>query len=74
VKHLEYLARIGDYSPEQLVFVDESSVDRRTTYRGHAWSIVERKLSKRIFLCMDDSMTVFLSRELHYCAYLVSLL
>ena len=38
-KRLEYIARIGMYSPEQLVFVDESSVDCRTTYRGHAWSI-----------------------------------
>ncbi|KIK14598.1 hypothetical protein PISMIDRAFT_116735, partial [Pisolithus microcarpus 441] len=38
-KHLEYIARIGIYEPEQLVFVDESSVDHRTTYCGQAWSI-----------------------------------
>jgi len=33
-KRLEYEARIGRYEVEQLIFVDESSVDRRTTYRG----------------------------------------
>ncbi len=27
------------YTPEQLVFVDESACDRRTTYRGHAWAM-----------------------------------
>ncbi|KAH7923725.1 hypothetical protein BV22DRAFT_1014820 [Leucogyrophana mollusca] len=35
-KRLEFLTRIGTYMAEQLVFVDESSVDRRTTYRGRA--------------------------------------
>ncbi|KIJ10945.1 hypothetical protein PAXINDRAFT_85266, partial [Paxillus involutus ATCC 200175] len=38
-KRLEYLAQIGMYQADQLVFVDESSVDRQTTYRGHAWLI-----------------------------------
>ncbi|KAI5994818.1 hypothetical protein EDD15DRAFT_2431341, partial [Pisolithus albus] len=37
-KRAEYVTRIGAYRAEQLVFVDESSIDRRTTYRGHAWS------------------------------------
>jgi hypothetical protein len=31
-KHLEYLAQIGEYDAEQLIFVDESSVDHQTTY------------------------------------------
>ena len=34
-KRSEYLARISAYEPGQLVFVNESSVDRRTTYRTH---------------------------------------
>jgi len=38
-KQLEYLAQISAYHAPQLVFVDESSVDRRTTYRGRAYSI-----------------------------------
>lgn len=37
-KQLEYLSRIGKYEADHLVFVDESSVDRRTTYHGRAWS------------------------------------
>lgn len=28
----EFSVRIGQYNPEQLVFCDESAVDRRTTY------------------------------------------
>jgi len=35
---LRYSAKIGGYDPEQLIFVDESSVDRRTTYRTRGWA------------------------------------
>lgn len=34
----EYLARIRQYSPDQLVFVDESSCDRRTGRRAYGWA------------------------------------
>jgi hypothetical protein len=45
----EYLARIGTYRADQLVFVDESSVDRRTTYRGRAWLIRGTKAQRKAF-------------------------
>lgn len=48
-KRLDYLDRISKYHPSQLVFVDESSVDRRTTYRGHAWSIRGTKAQRKAF-------------------------
>ena len=48
-KHLEYITRIGKYEPEQLVFVDESSVDRWTTYCGQAWSIRGTKAQRKAF-------------------------
>lgn len=48
-KRLDYLTRIGKYAAEQLVFVDESSVDRRTTYRGRAWSIRGTKAQRKAF-------------------------
>ncbi|KIM53714.1 hypothetical protein SCLCIDRAFT_138427, partial [Scleroderma citrinum Foug A] len=38
-KCAEYITRIGQYSPNQLVFVDESSVDHWMTYHGQAWLI-----------------------------------
>ena len=38
-KQANYAARIGTYDANQLVFVDESAVDRRTTYHGQAWAI-----------------------------------
>ncbi|KAF8548146.1 hypothetical protein OG21DRAFT_1526691 [Imleria badia] len=47
---LEYLARIGQYEAEQLVFVDESSLDRRATYHGRAWSIKGTNAQRKSFL------------------------
>ena len=33
------LAYGSQYTPEQTVFVDESSFDRRTSIRGRAWAL-----------------------------------
>lgn len=49
VKRTEYLARIGVYRAEQLVFVDESSLDRRVSYCGRAWSIRGAKAQRKAF-------------------------
>lgn len=39
------------YTPEQLVFVDESSFDRRTAIRGKAWAVRgSRALRKSFFV------------------------
>ena len=48
-KRLDYVARISRYEARQLIFVDESSVDRRTTYRGRAWSIRGTKAQRKAF-------------------------
>ena len=48
-KRLKYIDRISKYKAEQLVFVDESSVDRRTTYRGRAWSIRGTQAQRKAF-------------------------
>lgn len=45
----DYIDRISYYSPQQLVFVDESAVDRRTTYRSRAWSIRGTKAQRKTF-------------------------
>jgi hypothetical protein len=47
----DYLLRIGGYEPNQIVFVDESAVDRRTTYRGRAYAIKGRKATHKAFFC-----------------------
>lgn len=47
----EFGARIGEYRPDQLVFVDESAVDRRTTYRGYAWSMRGHQATRKAFFC-----------------------
>jgi hypothetical protein len=38
-----------NYSSNQLVFVDESAADRRTTYRGHAWAFKGRRAVRKSF-------------------------
>jgi hypothetical protein len=48
-KRLEYFVRISQYTASQLIFVDESSVDRRTTYRGRAWSIRGTAAQRKAF-------------------------
>ena len=48
-KRTEYLAHIGTYEPDQLVFIDESAVDRHMTYRGRAWAIKGRKATCKAF-------------------------
>ena len=50
-KRANFAARIGTYEANQLVFVDESTVDRRTTYRGRAWAIWGHKATRKCFFC-----------------------
>ena len=50
-KRANFAARIGTYDANQLVFVDESAVDRRTTYRGRAWAILGKKATRKAFFC-----------------------
>lgn len=50
-KRAAFAARIGTYEAQQLVFVDESAVDRRTTYRGRAWAIKGQKATRKAFFC-----------------------
>ena len=50
-KQANFAARIVTYKANQLVFVDESAVDRRTTYRGRAWAIRGRKATRKCFFC-----------------------
>ncbi len=48
-KRAAYLARIGAYRPDQLVFADESALNRRTTYGGHVWAIKGQKATRKVF-------------------------
>ena len=48
-KRSAFAARIGTYEAEQLVFVDKSTVDRHTTYRGRAWAIRGMKATRKAF-------------------------
>ena len=42
----------SNYASDQLVFVDESAADRRTTYRGYAWAFKGRQaVRKSFFVC-----------------------
>ena len=48
-KRQQYLQRINTYTPEQLVFVDETSCDRRTANRGYGWAKEGERASRRSF-------------------------
>ena len=37
-KRAEFLIRVGEYEANQLVFVDESYVDRRLAARDYGWA------------------------------------
>lgn len=58
-KRAAYAARIGTYDPNQIVFVDECSVDRRATYRGRAWAIRGRKATRKAFFCRGRRYVFF---------------
>ncbi|KIL68989.1 hypothetical protein M378DRAFT_70483, partial [Amanita muscaria Koide BX008] len=57
-KQLEYITRISTYTPEQLIFVDESSVDRQTTYRGKAWSVCGTEAHRKAFFVCGRQFSV----------------
>jgi len=54
----EYLERISKYEAHQLVFVDESAVDRRTSYRGRAWSYSGTKAQRKAFFMRGKRYSV----------------
>ena len=47
---IEYRLKIGSqYTPEQLIFVDESACDRRTFLRSKAWALRGHKATRKQF-------------------------
>ena len=50
-KRSMFAAQIGTYEPNQLVFIDESAVNRHTTYRGWAWAICGTKATRTAIFC-----------------------
>lgn len=50
VKRSLYQLQYGKlYTPEQIVFVDESSFDRRTAIRGRAWALTGKQATRKCF-------------------------
>lgn len=50
VKRATYRHQYGtQYTPEQTVFVDESSFDRRTSIRGRAWALSGQRAVRKCF-------------------------
>jgi hypothetical protein len=37
------------YSPDQLVFVDESAFDRQVSFRGYAWAVKDERAIRKCF-------------------------
>ena len=47
--HQMFWHRIGQYHPNQLIFIDESTFDRRVTYRQMAWAIQGERVHHKEF-------------------------
>lgn len=67
IKRAQYVVKIAmGYQSYQLVFVDESSCDRRTTYRNRAWAVRGRRAVRKTFFVRGR-------RYIHYPFAILSL-
>ncbi|KIJ52296.1 hypothetical protein M422DRAFT_89347, partial [Sphaerobolus stellatus SS14] len=58
-KQAEYVQCIGsNYLSEQLVFVDESSFNQRTTYRGYGWALTGQRAVRKAFFLQGKRYSV----------------
>lgn len=49
-KRAKFIFKIGTrYTPDQIVAVDESACNRRTSYRGYGWAIKGRRAVRKAF-------------------------
>jgi len=62
-KRTRFLQKINTYTPEQLVFVDETSCDHRTANRGYGWAKEGERASRRSF-CVRGKRYVSLNCNL----------
>ena len=63
-KQAEYIYHIGSvYSSEQPVFVDESSADCWTTYRGYTWAICGQKAVRKAFFIRGTRYVPLITHE-----------
>ncbi|KIJ27476.1 hypothetical protein M422DRAFT_190966, partial [Sphaerobolus stellatus SS14] len=65
LKRADYTLRIGEYQAHQLVFVDESATDRRTTYRGRAWAIRGLRAQRKAFFIRGKRFSLLPALSLH---------
>ena len=62
-KRNSFIYNIGlHYTPEQLVFLDENSFDRSTTFHGQAWAISGCQTHWKVFFVWGQR---FVTRQLH---------
>lgn len=79
IKCTNYVVKIAtNYQSYQLVFINESSCDRQTTYRNHAWAIGGwRAVRKTFFVRGQRYMCYFFIlylANLHYRYYILPVL
>ena len=61
IKRTDYVVKIAtEYQSYQLVFVNESSCDRQTTYRNRAWAIGGRKAVRKAFFIRGQRYVLLL--------------
>jgi hypothetical protein len=48
-RRAEFMEEIVKFQPHELVFIDESSFDRRTSIRNKAWGVVGKRVVKQVY-------------------------
>ncbi|KAF8595844.1 hypothetical protein BDV93DRAFT_456029 [Ceratobasidium sp. AG-I] len=59
-----YIFQVGAYPVEYLVFVDESSSDRRTTYRQRGWALSGERVFRKSFFVRGQRYSILPSLSL----------
>ena len=63
-KRAKFTFKIGTrYTSRQLVFVDESAADRRTTCRGYAWALRGQRAQRKTFFIRGLHLRPLLARK-----------
>jgi len=62
----EFCERIGRlYTPEQLVFIDESSKDERTLVRRYGWAPYNRRAKRKAVFIRGKRYTILPALSIH---------
>jgi hypothetical protein len=54
----EFILKISELSPEQLIFIDETSKDERTLSRAYGYSVINTRAKKSVVFIRGNRYTI----------------